>query len=375
MSGYDESGSYKIKDLEQKYSAFISPTFKIKVGNFKLDSTKVPVSHLQIQQTTENRAGACQFTVESMYDYETGEWSDGFLDKVDVGQKVEVEIGYAESQRRVFLGYVDKYQISYTAQSAPQLNISALDGLGVLMSDKEKLDFGKQTTTDVVNTLLTYCKNAGLAESSSVDTLPTFEGQFVKEKACSSYEFLCRIAEMCFMNFCIIDGELVFRNLMKNTTTLVELTMGENLIEFTKSIGLSQRTVSSVTVISTGTADKKEVRGKADTPSRYGGGSGETGAEKWKAIKGVNKDVVMNFLKSVDECKLIAQNILDSMSLGFVQGSGRCLGLPELMPGRYIKLSGLDKETNGSYFVTSVTHTFSGEGFFSEFEVKGFRSK
>jgi len=138
---------------------------------------------------------------------------------------------------------------------------------------------------------------------------------------------------------------------------------------------LSQQTVGSVTVISNGTVDKKEVRSKADTPSRYGGGAGETGAQKWKALKGSNKDLVVNFLKSADECKIVAQNVLDSMSLGFVQGSGRCIGIPEITPGRYIKLAGLDKETNGSYFITAVTHTFSGEGYFTEFEVKGFRSR
>ncbi|MBQ3076573.1 MAG: phage late control D family protein [Clostridia bacterium] len=375
MAGYDKSGSYDFKALEKKYGNFLSPTFKIRVGSFRLDSSKIPVSHLQIQLSTENRAGMCSFTVEAMYNYETGVWAEGFLDKVDVGMKVTVEIGYAESQRQIFLGYVDKYRIDYSSQGAPQLHISAMDGLGVLMSNREKIDFGKRKTTDVVKQLVSDCTRAGIITGSSVDALPSFEGQFVKEKASSSYDFLCRIAEMCFMNFCIINGELLFSNLMKNTATLLSLTMGVSLIEFSKTIAFSQQTVGSVTVISNGTVNKEEVRSKADSPSRYGDSSGKTGAEKWKALGGANKDVVMNFLKSADECKIVAQNILDSMCLGFVQGSGRCIGIPELIPGRYIKLAGLDKETNGSYFVTAVTHTFSGDGYFTEFEVKGFRSK
>lgn len=375
MGGYDKSGSYKFKDLEKKYGGFLSPTFKIRVGSFQLDSAKIPISHLQVQLSTENRAGMCSFTVEAMYNYETGVWSNGFLDRVDVGELVTVEIGYAESQQRVFLGYVDKYRIDYTSQGAPQLHISAMDGLGLLMSNREKVDFGKRKTTDVVRELVIACRHVGLIDACTIDRLPTFEGQFVKEKACSSYDFLCRIAEMCFVSFCIINGDLLFSNLMKNTATLIELTMGVNLIEFSKTIGFSQQTVGSVTVISNGTVDKEEVRSKADTPSRYGDNSGQTGAEKWKALGGTNKDLVMNFLKSADECKTVAQNILDSMSLGFVQGSGRCIGIPEITPGRYIKLAGLDRETNGSYFITSVTHTFSGDGFFTEFEVKGFRCR
>ena len=148
MAGYDKSGSDDFKALEKKYGNFLSPTFKIRVGSFRLDSSKIPVSHLQIQLSTENRAGMCSFTVEAMYNYETGVWAEGFLDKVDVGMKVTVEIGYAESQRQIFLGYVDKYRIDYSSQGAPQLHISAMDGLGVLMSNREKIDFGKRKTTD-----------------------------------------------------------------------------------------------------------------------------------------------------------------------------------------------------------------------------------
>lgn len=375
MSGYDKSGSYKYKDLERKYSGFISPSFQIQVGSFKLDSAKIPISNLDIQLTTGNRAGVCNFTVEAMYNYETGVWSEGFLNKVDVGMLVKVEVGYAESRKRVFLGYVDKYQLEFSSEGAPRIHISAMDGMGLLMSNKEKLDFGKKTTKDVVNELVKVCKQEKVIDSSTVDQLPSFEGQFVKEKACSSYDFLCQLAEMCFMNFCIIDGELLFCNLLKNTSTLLELTMGRDLMNFSKSIGFSQQTVGSVTVISTGTSTKQEVRGKADKPSKFGSSSGETGAEKWKALGGTNRDIGMNFLKSADECKTIAQNILDCMSLGFVQGEGRCIGIPEIIPGRYIKLSGLDKETNGSYFITDVRHTFTGDGYFTEFSVKGFRSK
>lgn len=374
MTGYDERGAYQFESLEEKYGGFLSPSFQIQVGSFRLDSAKIPISHLEVQITTENKAGMCVFTVEAMYDYETGVWSEGFLDKVDVGMSVKVEAGYAASRKRVFFGYVDRYRIDYSSEGAPRLQISAMDGMGLLMSSQEKLDFGKRATVDVVKELVGVCRREGIIDSSQVDQLPAFEGQFVKEEACSSYDFLCGLAEMCFVNFCIIDGQLIFRNLMKNSAPLLELHVGRNLMEFSKIVGFSRQTVGSVTVISTGTPDKEEVRGIATVPSRYGSG-GQTGAEKWKALGGTNKDIVMNFLKSAQECKLIAQNVLDSMSLGFVQGSGRCIGVPELIPGRFIKLGGLDAETNGSYFVTEVRHTFTGEGFFTEFEVKGFRSK
>ena len=375
MAGYDKRGSYQFTSLERKYGNFLSPSFIIDIDGFIVNSVKVPVSHLEVQQTTGNRAGTCNFTVEAMYDYETGVWSEGLLNVVDVGLMVEVKIGYADAKRPVFVGYIDKYTIDYTSQGAPKLHVSCLDGMALLMSNSEKVDFGERKTTQVVEDLIKECKKTGVIKSTTVDTLPDFEGKFVKEAACSSYEFLCGLAEMCFVNFCVINGELLYSNLMKNSSTLIELTMGVNLIEFSKTIGFSQQTVGSVTVISTGTTTKQEVRGVATNPSRYGDSSGKTGAQKWKALGGTNKDIQMNFLQTADECKKVAQNVLDGMSVGFVQGSGRCIGIPNIIPGRYIKLAGLDKETNGSYFVTDVTHTFSEDGYFTQFEVKGFRCK
>ncbi len=375
MSGFDSSGSYQFETLEKKYSSFLSPTVKIDVGGFRLGSGAIPVSHVQVEMTTENRAGSCEFSLDSVYDYETGKWSKGLLEKIDVAQPVAVELGYAESQKRVFCGYVDCYRVEYTASGAPRLTVYALDGLGVLMADREKLDFGKKTTGDIVKEILGKCQASGAVEKVTIAKLPVFETPLLKEKGCSSYEFLCRMAEMCFMNFCVINGELLFKNLMENGKTLLTLTIGQSLHQFSKEVSFGSSTVGSVTVVSTGSEDKTELRSVAKTPSRFGA-SGKTGAEKWKKLgQAPNKDIVINSLRTEDECQQLAQNILDGMSLGFSSGHGSCIGIPELCPGRYIEVKGLDKSANGSYFVSKVVHTFTEGGYTTEFEVKGFRSK
>lgn len=375
MAGFDSSGSYKFETLEKKYSSFLSPTVKIDVGGFKLGSGAIPVSRVQVEMTTENRAGSCEFSLDSVYDYETGKWSKGLLDKIDVAQLVTVELGYAESQKKVFFGYVDRYRVDYTAAGAPRLTVYAMDGLGVLMADREKLDYGQKTTGDIVKEILSKCQASGAVEKVTMAHMPAFEAPLLKEKGTSSYEFLCRMAEMSFMNFCVINGELLFKNLMENDKTLLTLTIGQNLWEFSREASFGSGTVGSVTVISNGSEDKTELRGVAKSPSRFGG-SGKTGAEKWKKLGDApNKDIRINALRTEDECRQIAQNILDGMSLGFVSGHGSCIGIPELCPGRYIEVAGLDKAANGSYYLTKVTHTFAEGGYTTEFEVKGFRSK
>ena len=62
---------------------------------------------------------------------------------------------------------------------------------------------------------------------------------------------------------------------------------------------------------------------------------------------------------------------LDRLALNYVSGSGLCLGLPELIPGRFITIEGLDGDTVGDYFITKVRHQFGSSGYLTQFEVKG----
>ncbi len=54
---------------------------------------------------------------------------------------------------------------------------------------------------------------------------------------------------------------------------------------------------------------------------------------------------------------------------------GECIGIPELIPGRYIKIDGADEQTAGTYFITKVCHRFSRGSYVTVFEVKGAKTK
>ena len=51
------------------------------------------------------------------------------------------------------------------------------------------------------------------------------------------------------------------------------------------------------------------------------------------------------------------------------------MGIPELIPGRYITLKGFDKTVSDKYFISKVTHEYNADGYYTTFEVKGARTK
>ncbi|XME02547.1 phage late control D family protein [Lachnospiraceae bacterium C1.1] len=372
MGGFDKSGKYDVSSLVKKYESYAAPAAEIKVGSFKIDGMKIPIVYIKIQQSVRNRAGTAEFAINGLYDYEKREWSEGLLKKIDVGMKVTISLGYVKSKKEVFFGYVDSYTVSYRANRQPMIVVTALDGMGLLMSGGTRKDFGKKKTGEIVKELLGECQSAGLVNKVTIDKLPEFKTQLMKETNCSSYDFLSQIAEMSFVNFCVIDGELLFSNLMKNSSPLMELTLGKELLEYSRTVALNKNMVGSVTVISNGTPDKTEVRGKADKPGSFGE-SGKTGAEKLKGLSKTSRHIRMNFLQSEKECKDMAQNILNYMNMGFSGGECRCIGLPEIIPGRFIKLKGIDSKSDGSYFISEVTQILSEDGYNTEFELSGLR--
>ena len=76
-------------------------------------------------------------------------------------------------------------------------------------------------------------------------------------------------------------------------------------------------------------------------------------------------------VRTKEDCTALAQNRLNGTAMGFVTGGGACIGIPELIPGRYISIDGGDKKTNGRYFITKVKHIFENETYRTEFEIKG----
>ena len=77
------------------------------------------------------------------------------------------------------------------------------------------------------------------------------------------------------------------------------------------------------------------------------------------------------FARTQKECETLAQHRLNSIAMSFVSGEGECIGIPELIPGRYIKIDGGDEQTNGTYFLTKVCHRISINAYTTSFEVKG----
>ncbi len=66
---------------------------------------------------------------------------------------------------------------------------------------------------------------------------------------------------------------------------------------------------------------------------------------------------------------LLAKSLLQDVLEGLYEGSGSCIGIPDLRAGKYIEIRGIGKRFSGTYRLRKVTHTIDESGYHTSFEV------
>ena len=360
-----DTGSYTFKDLDKKYDGFSAPAYEISVGGTALEGNKVQISNLEVEMSCDGRAGGCSFHLEGQYDRENTRWLNNLTKTVKAGAEIEVKGGYIK-KKLLFYGYVDDYTLNFSEEAAPKISVTCLDGLGYLMSLREPLYAGKKKPAEIVKEILNKTVSAGFAKKVTIGTLSGFETPVVKEQI-DDWKFLNLMAQRYGLSLFCVGGELILDNVASKTSPIMTLTLGKGLRSFYRRVSLAHQ-VGKVEVQGKD-VNQKAIKGIAD--SVKAGGSGKSAAELVPGLKEAVLREYSEYARTEEECKLLAQNRLDGIAMGLVSGGGTSVGIPELIPGRYLTIDGGDDQTNGSYFLTKVRHIFDIDGYKTEFEFKG----
>lgn len=360
-----DKATYKYIDLANKYDDFSAPAFEITLGGKELSRAKATVTELEVELNADGTAGGCSFSIEGLYDYEQSSWNSEIASLVEVGAELTVKAGYVKKEE-VFYGYVDDYAMEFSPEGAPRIQVSGIDGLGYLMSCRQPLYAGQRKAAEIIKSVLNKAVSAGFARSVTVGSLKDYEVPLVKEQL-DDWRYLQLMAQRYGASLMVVDGEMVFDTTMSNTKEILTLTMGVGLERFCKRVSLAHQ-VGEVEIYGRD-VNQKPIHAAVNTVT-VGEGS-KSAAQIVSAFKKASLREYSEFARTEEECRKLAQNRLNGIAMGFVSGDGQCVGIPELIPGRYLKIDGSDKSINGLYYLTKVRHVFSEEGYHTAFEFKG----
>ena len=368
--------------------SYYAPEFAIEIEGEELDpASKGDVLELKIEMTFNEMTSAevkLNNFDDTAYDLK---WSDA--DKLRLGSRVHVKLGYADRTRSMMRGYISTLTPEF-ADGPPTLTVRALDGMVRLKSSKppaEEVTYKKVTDWQIAQKIAQrHNLRVKVTEEGPVHDLVvqrnTDDATFLKERAkLLSFEVFMRTdpdtGEDVLHFVSPTDGRgsepistytLAWGG-MRNTD------IPPSLIEFKPVLAAGDQ-VQSVTVRGWDPKTKKKItqtatrdehaRGRARSTTRTAPKPPRRSAERARRSA---KSSSIDPSPREEEALKVAQAILSERAYRFLTGHGKVIGLPDLRPGTNVEIGGVGRRFSGTYFVTKVTHVLNQQGFLTEFDV------
>lgn len=349
---------YTFSQLHQQYGNFLTPAIKIIVdGKDIVSKLHLAVDDVSVDLTLEE-AASCSFTVINAYDGKQRQFKSDVKDRLILGAKVEVSLGYSSSLTVIFVGFIR--EIAYSFQENPTMSVTAMDVRRLMMDGGGTylVHLVKSYSAAFEEVMKRYVK---LAPQKEVDTTEDQFEELTQRK--NDYEFVTKhLAKMGEREFFVLAGKVYFREPQKQSEPIMTLEWGHSLLSFTRN-SLYQDIL--VAVIGYDQDNKKALLGEATLK----------GDDKQKqAIPEPQATVKANpSLSDLKAVNAAAKKEAESRKQHAQGGQGTCIGLPEIVPGRYIKVKKLDGDIDNAYYITKVRHSFGSDGFSTQFETRGWK--
>jgi phage protein D len=363
--------AFAYANLAKKYKDFRAPAAEVLVDGEKLDSGKVSIRRVHVEHCAVNTMSNCEIDIAGLYSLKTSRFDMSAVDSVEAGKTLEVKLGYGSDLTTVFYGRVEAVnrQFSMDKEMSPEVTITGLDALRALSGPLQEEAPNMKSAKDFVTGILSVCTSSKAAKSVSVGSVLNFDVSLIKTKE-TNLRFLKEIGRLSMLSLYTSKGVVYFKDIFSSQTLGISLARGKGLLSFQHETDLDGQ-VGKVTVTGHDPADNsKVVTGSSDSTSM-------TGTGKWAgeflsaAEKKQEHSEEIGVATSESLCARIADSILTWKSLGFVTCKGKCVGLPEVEAGKWMRVEGVDPKVDSAYLIAEAWHDYSESGYLTTFILKG----
>lgn len=289
----------------------------------------------------------------------------GLIDSalLDPGRTVEIHLGYGNDLVPAFLGEIAAIEPSFPSDGAPTIRVTGYDKSYKMRRSQPEPTQYTLTPDSLIATRIAL--QNGLIPM--VDPTPGLSRKVIQVE--SDFAFLKGLAEKYFCDVYVEWDRLHFQ-FPRPQLAAYQLDWGQNLSSFNPRIsaaglaGLqviraySQELAQSIYVMAMAVDFDM-----ANIVERLGSSAMDLLTSLVR--KGIRKEAVESPL----EAAVLAKSLLANLLEGMYEGSGSCIGLPDLTAGAYIGVQGVGKRFSGTYRVRKVTHRIDGNGFTTDFSI------
>lgn len=341
MSDLMNGSRIDFDDFIIKYNNFIVPSYDISIDGKSLTKDKLIIGEIKVILSIKE-AGIGIFTIHDCYDYIEKGFKKEITSKLKVGKKISIFLGYSEKNTEIFQGYIES--INYEFTESQSITVVCMDAIHILMQNFTIEQKGKEKDLSaLVTEILNKQKN--FIFKSEVESISSTGMQIAQNV--SDYDFIRKIANEHGFEFFIIAGKAYFRKAQKVKTPITTITYGESVISFEMEVKYKN---IKVTALGKDDNNKKTTKGVAN---------GKTKTSNIVNAFVSNKIIISGNLNTDDKAKKRAEVEVENILSEAYYSKLQCIGLPEIIPGRYLELKDFDSEIDGKYYITKVCHEFT----------------
>lgn len=358
--------------LRKKYSAFAYPVVTLRVGDklFSENKHELVLSNIEVELSCGLEASAVTYAIYNVYDLEKKCYEfSRFREYVQLGSAVTVSMGYHGAEEEVFVGFVAQARFVCGEGDIHHVEVTAMDAKGLMMSNS----YARQMTagnygdaiTEIFNKPMYQKMNVeGIYKSVKVDDTPdkksggadqttSYTVEMVSE---SDYEFIVRAAKRFNYEFFVDNGQVIFRKAKQTTEDcLLEIGMERGVISYDLAYDITGL-VKSVEVRGMDTAKAAMVSAVKKVSNKISAGN------RAKALIGQTHRIVIDAnAVSKEQAQYRADALMEDIAYRFGTLECDCIGLPELKPGHFVRMTDLGQPCDNRFYITQVRHDMSAE--------------
>jgi phage protein D len=352
MSDLITSATKTFDNLLKEYGNFRVPSFKLVIDN---NPFELFTENLNITLAT-NTASSLSFNLSGGYDLakHTFKW-----DSIALGAKVSASIGYGSNLKTVFTGFINN--INYEYNDNPAISVTCLDAVTLMQTGTTRAV--THTAKSCAEILRNIMKNYSLiCKEGDIDSSAKFQNNIELQQTSNDYNFIkndLTAVENAEQIFFICNDKYYFVKPDKYSSPITTLEWGRSVLNLSLGYRFADLKIQGVGEKDT---DRSEVTGKTISNQ-----------------KSVTSSPVTEFMQfpELNSSEKVASKIKACMNEKLSQcktANAVCIGLPEIVPNRYIKFSGFGNNIDGlSLRINRVTHNIGINGFKTSFDVVGFK--
>lgn len=390
---------YSFSDLQKDYEDFYNTLIYVYVNDKDVTHSKnsqYSIDSVSVELTSEYKANVATFTIRGAFDEDTKYFDvDSAKNYILLGSSVKILMGYGVKVTEVFRGYIARVSFSYdgSGYSAPGITVTAMDVKGIMMSNNHSKRMTASYYSDAVSEIFEQSTYQGLINSNIVTQYsvaatpdkpqgesggagdmagaggmagggmgPGQESDTPEKRiemtSESDYDFVVKAAKKFGYEFFSLGSNVYFRKAKDNAEVLLEITPECTIYSYDIEYDITGL-VGAVEVRGVDVDKGSMVKSKVKNTNKL-----SLGSKAKSLISGQTKVYIDTSTDTKENADIRANSLMEDMSyrLGSLQMD--VIGIPELLPGSYVEVSGIGSAISNKFYLTEVIHSVDMDGNF-----------